>query len=132
MPFDDFKKLFGLILLTNINYRELQQVKHTSYNVEMPQMHKQAQHFKVSVKEAGLFSFSIIQGLGNMVQSALRPKGPIPPQVSAKPGQVQSTVSLNGNKMRISQTSIQASKLPMDSVGGSMQLQPDSSILNDP
>jgi hypothetical protein len=73
MPFEDFKKLFGLVLITTINYKHYLSTKHTGYTVDVLANHRKAQYYRLILKEGGHLSFSMIQGLENLVQNVPKP-----------------------------------------------------------
>lgn len=67
MPFEDFKKLFGLMLITPMNYKQFMATKHTGYVVDVPAGHHKAQYFRFIVREEGKVDLSIIQSRENLV-----------------------------------------------------------------
>ncbi|CAM6000520.1 unnamed protein product [Sphagnum balticum] len=110
MPFEDFRKLFGLVLMTPINYKQYLSTKHTGFTVDVPANHRQAQYYRLNLKEPGQVSFSVIQAIGNLVPNL--PKPPPPP--------LQSMITSTLQQSQVLQTS--GNMIP---AGG---MQPPSSI----
>jgi hypothetical protein len=50
MPFEDFKKVFGLMLISPMNYKNFMTTKQSGYVVDVPAGWKKAQYFRIVVK----------------------------------------------------------------------------------
>jgi hypothetical protein len=107
MPFDDFKKLFGLVLLTPINYKQYLSTKHTGYTVDVPINHRKAQYYRLILKEGGQLSLSVIQGLENLVQNLPKPLTSAQTTLPTMNNNLNTNINISNNVMNHNMNGVQ-------------------------